>query len=396
MKKILFMINDLSIGGSEKSLVALLNSIDYSKYSVDLLVLKKGGKFEEFLPNEVKKLDVPEYYKYLNKDNLNISLLKKTKYTICRLKSSINLRINNLKSKKINNQQIFYKEQKNILEMLEKNYDVAIAYAQGFPTYFISEKVKANKKIAWINCDYSYTLYDKKFDENYYENINNIIAVSESGKKSILRVNNKYSDKVKVIKDIINPKLIKKMASENEASFDKETVNILTVARLVLNYKGYDLAIKTAKLLKDKGYKFKWYVVGDGVNKEDILKLIEVNDIKKEFILLGSKSNPYPYMKNCDIYVQPSRIEGFGLTVMEAKILKKPIVCTNFSTAKEIINHNEDGLIVGMNENLIFNGIRKYIDDNIFKQSIITKLCKEEEYDSTSEIEKIYKLIGDI
>ena len=124
------------------------------------------------------------------------------------------------------------------------------------------------------------------------------------------------------------------MSKEREGlKNDSEHINILTVGRLVIHYKGYDLAIKAAKRLKQNGYKFKWYIVGDGPDKDKIKKLIIKNELTNEFILLGKKDNPYPYMRSCDIYVQPSRKEGFGLTTIEAKILKRPIVCTNFNTS---------------------------------------------------------------
>lgn len=395
MKKILFVINSLTIGGSEKSLVSLLNILDYDKYDVDLLMLKRGETFEKYVPDRVKVLDIPKYYGFLNNNKIKSSPLEKIKYIHCRIQCSIELRTNRYKKEIMNNQQIFYKNQKNILEKLDKNYDVAIAYAQGFPTYFVADKVNASKKIAWINCDYTATLYDKKMDEGFYEKFNNIIAVSESGKQSIINVNRNYEKKIEVIKDIVNPELIIKMSREIIENFDEKYINILTVARLVITYKGYDMLIRSAKLLKENKYKFKWYVIGDGPDRKEIEKLIESNNITNEVILLGSKDNPYPYMKNCDIYAQTSRKEGFGLTVVEAKILKKPIVCTRFTSAKEIINDGIDGLIVDIDENSIFKGIKRYIEDINFKKAIQFNLNKVKEYNSINEINRIIKLVED-
>ena len=181
---------------------------------------------------------------------------------------------------------------------------------------------------------------------------------------------------------------------EYEASEYSEDINILTVARLVIDYKGYDIAIKTAKILKENGYKFKWYVVGDGPDKVKISSLIDEYDVKDCFILLGKRENPYPYMKNCDIYVQPSRREGFGLTVVEAKILNKPIVCTNFNTAKELIENENDGLISGNNEEELYLSIRRYIDDIILRNKVINTLENNLKYNSIDEIYKIYSLLN--
>lgn len=395
MKKILFVINSLTIGGSEKSLVSILNILDYDKYDVDLLMLKRGEVFEKYVPNKVNILDIPKYYEFLGNKKIKISPFKKMKYIYCRIKCSIQLRTNRYKKQVINNQQIFYKNQKNILEKLDKRYDVAIAYAQGFPTYLVADKINASKKIAWINCDYTATLYDKKMDEGFYDKFNKIIAVSENGKQSIINVNKKYEKKIEVIRDIVDSKLIRKMSKEKIKKFDKKYINILTVARLVITYKGYDILIKTAKLLKKNNYKFKWYVIGDGPDKKEIEKLIKYYNLSNEIILLGSKSNPYPYMKECDIYVQTSRKEGFGLTVIEAKTLKKPIVCTNFNSAKEIINNNIDGLIVNMDHISIFEGIKKYIKDTEFKRKVQSNLNKLNEYSLSNDINKIKRLIED-
>lgn len=395
MKKILFVINSLTIGGSEKSLVSILNILDYDKYDVDLLMLKRGEVFEKYVPNKVNILDIPKYYEFLGNKKIKISPFKKMKYIYCRIKCSIQLRTNRYKKQVINNQQIFYKNQKNILEKLDKRYDVAIAYAQGFPTYLVADKINASKKIAWINCDYTATLYDKKMDEGFYDKFNKIIAVSENGKQSIINVNKKYEKKIEVIRDIVDSKLIRKMSKEKIKKFDKKYINILTVARLVITYKGYDILIKTAELLKKNNYKFKWYVIGDGPDKKEIEKLIKHYNLSNEIILLGSKSNPYPYMKECDIYVQTSRKEGFGLTVIEAKTLKKPIVCTNFNSAKEIINNNIDGLIVNIDHISIFEGIKKYIKDTEFKRKVQSNLNKLNECSLSNDINKIKRLIED-
>ena len=390
MKSILFVINSLTIGGSEKSLVSLLNMMDYSKFNVDLLMLKKGEEFDKYIPKEVNILDIPEYYKFLNDSKMIKSRVSKVKYTLCRYKSSFDLRINSIKKEKINNQQIFYNNQKGILESLKKKYDVAIAYAQGFPTYFVADKVEACKKLAWINCDYKNTLYNKKMDKNFYNKFDKIIAVSEACKKSILEVDKEYEEKIEIIKDIVNPNLIMNMANEEIEELSENEFKILTVARLVIHHKGYDVAIKCAKLLMENNIKFKWYVVGEGVDRKKIEALIQENKLEDYFILLGSRGNPYPYMKKCDIYVQPSRYEGFGLTVIEAKILKKLIICSNFNTVNELIENNVNGIIVGMSEFDLYEGILKVITDKKLYNKILKNINKNNIYASTNEIKKIY------
>ena len=367
--------------------------MDYSKFNVDLLMLKKGEEFDKYIPKEVNILDIPEYYKFLNDSKMIKSRVSKVKYTLCRYKSSFDLRINSIKKEKINNQQIFYKNQKNILKRLEKKYDVAIAYAQGFPTYFVADKVQASKKLAWINCDYKNTLYNKYLDKAFYKKFNKIIAVSDACKESIIQVDSSYKDKIEIIKDIVNPNLILNMANEKVEKLNDDCLKILTVARLVIHHKGYDVAIKAARLLMENNIKFKWYVIGDGVDREIIKKLIKENNLTDNFILLGSRGNPYPYMKKCDIYVQPSRYEGFGLTVIEAKILKKLIICSNFNTVNELIENEVSGIIAGMSEIDLYNAINRIINDKELSTQILNNLKSELAYNSTEEIKKIYNEI---
>lgn len=395
MKKLLIVINSLDIGGSEKSLISFLNLIDYNQYQVDLLMLKKGGDFDCYIPEQVNILDVPDYYQFLQ-GNKDFPIYRKYLYNIIRLKCSIDLRVNKIVNYRMNNQQIFYKNQKYVLDNIQKKYDIAIAYAQGFPTYLVADKVTARKKFAWINCDYRCTSYDKKMDEKFYNLIDKIIAVSDAGKQSIISVNPKYTNKVEVIKDVLDPTLIWKMVDEYEVNFSSDFINIVTVARLVKDHKGYDIAIEAAKNLKDRGIQFKWYAIGEGHDREIIEKLIERYNLHDQFSLLGNKKNPYPYMKACDVYVQTSKFEGLGLTVIEAKILQKLIVTTNFSTASEIIDDNDTGLIVGLSGEAVADGILQYINDIKLKDRIKKNLLKSKVENFNDEIKKIRELLQEL
>ena len=390
MKKILIVINSLTIGGSEKSLISLLNMIDYKKYSVDLQMLKIGEEFDKYIPKEVNILPIPEYYKYVEKGS---SILNVHKF-YTRVKTAYNLR-KNLKSKNpVNTQQILYLSQRNAMENNLKEYDVAIAFAQGFPTYYLVEKVKAKKKIAWINCDYATTMYDKDLDYKFYKKIDKIIAVSKTIEKSIISMKRGYESKLEVILDIVNPELIKKMSLEYDKElFQKDYLNIVTVGRISIHHKGYDKVIETANLLKEKGYKFKWHIVGDGPDRKELERLIDNASINNNILLCGSQNNPYPFMLQSDIYIQPSSKEGFGLTVVEAKILKKLIICTNFNTALELIKNENDGLIVGFQPEDIYLGIKRLLNDKKLKSKILNNLESKLAYDSRGEFKKIIKLI---
>ncbi|EOU1110662.1 glycosyltransferase [Clostridium perfringens] len=395
MKDILFVIDSLTCGGAEKSLISLLNNIDYSIYNVDLLLIKKGGDFEKFIPKEVNLLEVPNYFKFLSREYTG-TIQNKIKYTFYRFKTTLNLKINNIKRESIHSEQIVYNSIKKILKPIDKKYNVAVAYSQGFPTYFVSEKVKANKKLAWINCNYIKTKYDKDLDNKFYNNIDKIIVVSKFIYESMSRMKYGYRDKMKIILDIIDPKLIINMSLEEAKELKNiDKFKILTVGRLA-KVKGYDLVIKTANLLKLNNFDFKWFIIGEGFERNKIEELIKIYKLENEVILLGSKSNPYKYMKRCDLYVQTSRKEGFGLTVMEAKILKKVVVATNFDTVNELLSDKVDGIIVEKDENSIYKAIKKLINNDTYYNEIKSNVEKLTPYNSINEINKFYDEISSI
>ncbi|GAB6455691.1 glycosyltransferase [Bacillus luti] len=390
-KKLLFVIDSLNIGGAEKSIVSLLNLIDYSKYEIDFLLFKKDGDLRKYVPNQVNMLPIPEYFQYIS--NEKVSVNKSILYFYYRIKTTVHLRINEYKKHVLHSEQVVFRSLEKIIAPAQKKYDVAIAYSQGMPTYFVANKVNASKKMAWINTDYVHTLYDKELDYESYKKINKIITVSRNTQDSVSKIRKEYKKKVNLFFDIVDPYMIHQMANEHEVSeFDQSLINIVTVGRLV-TAKGYSNAIETARLLQQSGYKFKWFGIGEGPERKKLQELINKYKLNDCFILLGKRLNPYPYIKNCDIYVQTSIKEGFGLTVSEAKILRKPIVCTNFPTAKEIINHNVDGLLVEKNISGIYKGIKKYLDDVKFKQKIIKKLNATEPYSSINQLREFYALI---
>ena len=388
-KKILFVIDSLNCGGAEKSLISLLSLLDYSKYEVDLQLSKIEGMFLELLPKEVNILPELDFYKFCELSILSQIKTFNYNYMATKIKLFIMSRLN---KNKLHGAQIFWKNCKNSFEVLDCRYDIAIAYNQGFPTYFVADKVNAAKKFAWVNTDYVKAGYKASIDEKYYDKFDNIVAVSEEAEIILENTFPKFKDKLLVIKDINNAELIKKMAEEKEVfkNVDDGITKIVTVGRLVA-LKGYDLAIDVARLLDKKGIQFKWYVIGEGPERGNIEELIEKNGLKDKFILLGEKANPYPYMKNCDIYVQTSRFEGFGLSIAEAKILNKVIVTTDFDTAYNQIKNGENGIIVKKDPRYISDNIIKIISNKDLQIKFINNLNKSKK-GNLEEVKKICSL----
>lgn len=394
-KNILFVIDSLDMAGAEKSLVTLLSLLDYSKYAIDLQLFAYGHALEALVPKEVNVLK-PLKYTTFAKLNLKESLKRAVvrddyKMLVSRLKYSFKIR-----QKKYSNPQkaiIFWKSISNVIEDNPKKYDIAIGYAQGIPTYYVAEKVKAKKKFAWVNVSYKLNEKEKKFQALFYDQFNTIIAVSDSTKEILLKSFPSYANKVNVLYDINNPHLISQMAELGESYRDSfDGVRILTVGRLA-NQKGYDIALEACKMLKEKGIHFRWYVLGKGPLQSEIEDFIKKYNLTDHFVLLGVESNPYPYFKDADIYVQTSKFEGFGLAIAEARMLNVPVVTTRFDAVYSQMVDEKNGLVVDMDSSAVVNGILRLIHDQQLQSEIIEYLHAEKK-GNIEEIKKFYQLIS--
>ncbi|TLS35769.1 glycosyltransferase [Pseudalkalibacillus caeni] len=396
-KKVLFVMNSLNCGGAEKSLISLLETIDYTKFEVDLYLFKHQGIFLRKLPKQVNLLKEPEEFKYFDMP------IKKAIYC-CVKNRRLNIVISRIQAGYIFRNEInrarcdqrVWKYISGSLNNLNKKYHVAIGYLERSPIYFIINKVKADKKIGWIHTNYSNSGMDKKIDNSYFQELNHIVTVSQECKRSLVTHFPSYSHKVKVINNIVSSHIVQSLSKEelyDNYETDDNTINIVTVARLC-QVKGIDMAIEACKILINRGYKIRWRVLGTGTPEENesYKSMIKKNNLQNEFTLLGVKDNPYPYIKKADIYVQPSRFEGKSIAVEEAKILHKPIVVTNFTTAKDQVDNMENGLIVNMDYVSIADGIQRIIKEENLKNKFIVNLSNEH-LGNENEVEKLYKLI---
>lgn len=394
VKKILFMVTSMNIGGVEKSLLSLLACIPKDKYEITLLLLDKSGGFLGYVPSHIKIEEAKwfETVKPIIMDspyNIVKNYIKKRQHL-----NGIRFLFSYLIDKYFDNRYIFYKNVMRNVPANNTKYDVAISY-QG-PTdiidYYIANKVKANKKISWIHFDVSKHNFNKILYKKLYEKYNQIFVVSEQGKNRLIENIPEIKEKTDVFLNIISKDLIKGMAKDDiEFDNDYKGIKIVTVGRLSKE-KGQDLAIKSLKILKEDGYDVRWYCVGDGNNRLDYEKLIKKYDLEYDFILLGAKTNPYPYIKNADIYVQTSIHEGYCLTLAEAKSLAKPIVTTNFIGAYEQIQDGKNGFICDCKVEDLYRKIKDLIDNKDIQKIFYANLVNED-ISTETEFYKLFEAI---
>lgn len=390
-KNILFIMNNLNCGGAEKALISLLETIDYNQYNVDLILFKQEGIFLSKIPKQVNLLEEPKGYEYFDMSikNAIVDCIRRGRIDIalCRIYAGGILKTE--KNRAVCEQRVWKYISKS-LSKIEKKYDVAIGYLEKNPIYFCVDKVTANKKIGFIHNDYNKLGMDYSIDIKYFNKLDNIITVSESCGQVLKDRFPTHKDKVEIMYNIVSPKVINKMALEY-IDIGGKGIKLVSVGRL--NYqKGFDMAVEACKLLIKDGYDIKWYIIGEGEERHKLEKMIEENRLQDKFILIGIKENPYPYIKKADIYVQPSRFEGKSIAIDEAKILKKPILITDFSTAKDQIVNEKNGLIVEMSSYGIYKGIKILINSETMRSRLSNQLY-EEKLGTEKEIDKLYKLI---
>ena len=394
MKKFLFMCINMNIGGTEKALLTMLNEIDDGKYDITLLMLEEYGGFLNEIPSFVKVKYVDEYKSikpFVNEPpKILIKRLIKNKAYLTGLSTLLNYSI----SKITKNISYYYKYILKNIKGIDEEYDLAVANAgpMDFITYFVLNKIKAKKKVQWIHFDITKIGFNRKFAKRNYKKFDKIFVVSEEGKEKLINLIPALNNKVEAFFNIISCNLIENM-SKNEKSFDDlfDGVRILTVGRLSKE-KGQELTINVLARLKNEGYKVRWYCIGDGPEKDNYRNRIKSLDIENDYILLGSKLNPYPFMKDCDIYVQPSKHEGYCITLGEARCFNNPIVTTNFTGANEQIKNEITGLVCDISEEGVYKSVKRLLDDKKLYGEIRRNL-KSDIVDSTSEVAKLYNVI---
>ncbi|MDM0500693.1 glycosyltransferase [Clostridium perfringens] len=391
MLNILISSFDMEIGGVERSLISMLNNFDYDNYKIDLMLYSHTGDFMNFLPKGPNLLEEDKNYKTFRMSIKDVFKCGKIKIGLARILAK--LKANRSGEGEIGyiQMQYMWKYALTFLPNCNKKYDVAISYL--WPHYYVAEKVRAKKKIAWIHTDYSVIKTDVKLDLEMWNKFDYIMAVSEECKNSFIKKYPSLIEKVKVMENITSPEFIKERAKESIENYilQDKSFKLVSVARLS-HAKGIDNAVKALRILHDRGFtNIKWYVVGYGGDEDLIRNLIKENNLEKSFILLGKRTNPYPYMKIADIYVQPSRYEGKAVTVTEARILGRPTIITNYPTAKSQLTDGVDGIICESS----IDGIAKSIEDLYKNYELREKIninCKNINYGNTYELEKLYKL----
>ena len=387
----------MELGGAESALIGLLQALDYSKFDVDLFIHSQQGEMMKFIPEEVNLLPEIKEYSLIEKPLVVVLRLGYFRLFFARMKAKWKY-WRYLKRKGIDHSVAVFQYVADCVTPLMPSlfylgkYDLAISFLN--PHNIVRDKVLAKKKACWIHTDYSHIDINVKQEMPVWSVFDHIVSISPDVTKTFLQVFPSLKKKIVEIENILSAGFVRKRAEEfdvtNEIRKGSDVVNVLSVGRFA-EAKNYDNLPDICRRVREQGIDMRWYIIGYG--EETIIRQkIHEAGMENYVIILGKRTNPYPYMKACDIYAQPSRYEGKSVTVREAQMLCKPVVITNYATAKSQIQNGVDGVIVPMDNEGCAKGLVSFIKNMKLQNSILNYLHGHD-YGNVDEVKKIDLLL---
>ncbi|MDE5907855.1 MAG: glycosyltransferase [Lachnospiraceae bacterium] len=385
-KKVLFVINTMGRAGAERCLLHLLKAWEDEEYDISLFsVLGRGELF----------LEVPPFVRILNESPQAVSVFdQEARKSFAReimkgmlrrgnffknFFSTLRLFLWQVKEKKINRKRLCWKLVSDAAPILEEEFDLAVGYIQGAATYYTLDHVKAKRKVVFLHNEYELSGYCHLVDRSYYEKADRIYCVSNHISEGMKEIFPTCEGKIETFYNFTDADWIKERAQEGTAPELKREAGglcLLTAARLE-HVKAFDVAIQTMALMKQKGMKAAWYVIGEGALHHQLEKEIKEAGVDDCFFLLGAKENPYPYMAACDIYLQETRFEGFCTAITEAVILGKKVVASDCGGNIEQLSYYGTGVLTKLDPESIVEGIQKAMQEPEMSVDIMCRQRKE-------------------
>lgn len=398
MKKVLFVINTLGCAGAEKALLELLKRFSPEQYEVSLYVLLGQGELIH---------EIPEYVKVLNKNYSDASvlsakgkkILKKRVFGRLFKKGALIKNLpgiwqclkNQRGGQKAGPDKLLWRVMSDSAWYPQEHYDLAVAYLEGGATYYVHDHVKADKKITFLHVDYIQAGYTRQLDHDCYIDFDKIFTVSSEVSQSFLSVYPECRERTSVFHNLIDQEAIKRKSLLPGGFEDQyDGYRILTVGRLTAQ-KAYETAIDAMKIVKDAGIKARWYVLGEGELRSSLQEQIDHLGLHDDFILLGAVSNPYPYYRQCDLYVHATRFEGKSIAIQEAQTLGCALLVSDCSGNREQVEEGVDGSMCALTAASVAQGITVLLKDDK-KRCQYGKMAAARQIDNDIDIRKIFEL----
>lgn len=351
-KKVFIAIHYMEIGGAERALLGLLTALDPELYHVDLFVYSHQGELMSLIPEHIHLL--PEHPVYAAYEKPLVHVLRQGHLGMfaMRLWAKVaNWWFNrNLTGQVSSILDEVGRATARVLPDLHHlgEYDVAISFLT--PHYIVRDKVRAKRKLAWIHTDYSTIRVNAERECPVWSAYDNIVSISPDVTQAFLTCFPSLASKIVEQENLLPVQLIQQQADEFDASDEMPgKLRLLSIGRFC-EPKNFPYAVATMSELCKLRDDVTWYLIGYGGGEAQIKEAIQRLEMQDHFIILGKKANPYPYIKACDLYVQPSLYEGKAVTVKEAQLLGKPVAITRYPTASSQITDGVDGSILPLGD----------------------------------------------
>ncbi len=363
--KICIVSYTLAMGGFSSSLLPMLKYLSEDGVQVDLLLFEKS------------QIEIPQYpgltvrYHDGKGDRLRGWLCYFAQMAIMLLSMAINVFVkrraaqgksndkNSLRLIRLSQLSSFVLVRRFFKEDMSK-YDCVVAWEEVFPCYYVAKMTTAKRKVGYVHTDYERARFNTKIDKNGYAELDALVAVADTTRDTMAQKLPFFADKITSVRNVLDVEKTLLLADADAETFEKSAFDIVSVGRIDNKSKAFDRAVRVASRLKDDGFTFKWYIVGDGESREETQTLIEQLDMEDTFILLGSRNNPHPFTKKADLFVQPSRYEGKPMSVDEAIIIGTPVLVSEYKSAHEQVTEGKNGYIAKNDEEAIYEKL-KYI-----------------------------------
>lgn len=399
MKKIIFVVNTMGRAGAETALLELLKALRHPDYELFLYVIMGQGEMIRHLPSHVKLLNdrfseqsvLSQKGKRVMMKTVCRAFFKNGGYAgklrgICRNASEMR------RAGRLQTDKLLWRMLSDGAQRFDDTFDLAVAYLEGASAYYVADHVKARKKAAFIHIDYAGAGYTRAMDQGCWERFDRIFGVSDEVREHFLKVYPEYEEKTGVFHNIVDQEAIRRRAGEAGGFQDGyDGMRLLTVGRLT-RQKAYDIAIDAMKILKDRGYRARWYVLGEGDQRRALEKKIHALGLDEDFLLPGATDNPFPYYRQTDLYVHATRFEGKSIAIQEAQTLGCAVIASDCNGNREQIRNEQDGILCGLSPQAIADSIGSLLEDEE-KRKRIGQAAAEKSTAQGQELQMLLELL---
>lgn len=393
MKRILIIMPSLFIGGAERSLIGLLEAFDYSQVEVSLFLYRHEGEFLKYIPNQVHLLPEMPEYRTFDTPIKSLFTIRNLPFFAARLGAKTADALRKAVTKQYSYwipMQYISRALQPFLPRIPGRYDLALNFL-GVADVLIN-KVDAKVKLTWCHSDYDTVNPDRRMDLQVYNKLDGIVNVSESCTEKFCKIYPHLRSKALTIENVLAAEMIRKEAGVPIDDMPEHSgFTLLSIGRFN-EIKNFHNIPHFCKYLAEQGLDVKWYIIGYGQDEERIHNSIREAGMEERVFILGKKVNPYPYIAKCDLYVQPSLLEGKCVTVREAQLLGKPVAITRYATSASQLEEGVDGLIVPIDNEGCAAGIASLLR-NPEKMRGFSEVCRGRDYSNADETEKLYRLL---